>query len=210
MIDRMTASGAVRELVLASASPRRRELIQLLGLDIPVRILTSDADETIDAAWTPAEAAERLALRKAEAVSALMETGERAGAVIVGADTIVVSDGEVLGKPRDAAEARRMLEQLEGRTHEVITGVAVLSGSGAGSDVRTAHGLTRVSMKRLGAERIARYVATGEPMDKAGSYGIQGLAASFVDRIDGCYFNIVGLPLALLAGLLEAAGVRTI
>lgn len=195
--------------MLASSSPRRQELIRLLGLDVPIRILTSDADETIAPGWTPAEAAEKLALRKARAVRELLEPSSRAGAVVVGADTIVVLDGQILGKPRDAEDARRMLGLLQGRAHEVITGVAVLYERG-GTVERAAHSLTYVSMKPLSAERIARYVASGEPLDKAGSYGIQGLAASFVDRIDGCYFNIVGLPLALLSDLLADSGVRTI
>ena len=201
------SGGAARELVLASSSPRRRELIRLLGIELPIRIVSSDADETIEPGWTAAFAVETLALRKARAVrDALGAAAE--GAVIVGADTIVVLDGEPLGKPRDEADARRMLAMLQGRTHEVVTGVAVVDGGGRKET--TGSRVTVVRMKRLDPERIARYVATGEPLDKAGAYGIQGSAASFVDHIEGCYFNIVGLPLALLADLLAGHGVRTI
>jgi septum formation protein len=198
---------AVHALVLGSASPRRRELVQLLGLRIPVRIEASDADESIPPGLAPGEAAEWLALRKAASVRERLGA-EAAGTVIVGADTIVVLDGGILGKPRDAADARRMLGMLQGRAHEVITGVAVLDG--ASGEAKTARGVTRVVMKPLDADRIARYVATGEPLDKAGAYGIQGLAAGFVERIEGCYFNVVGLPLSLLGDLLAGFGVETV
>ena len=193
--------------MLGSTSPRRRELVQLLGLRIPVRFEASDADESIPPGLAPAEAAQRLALNKAAGVRDRLGA-EAAGTVIVGADTIVVLDGDILGKPRDAAEARRMLGMLQGRSHEVITGVAVLDGTSGES--KTAAGITRVVMKPLDADRIARYVATGEPLDKAGAYGIQGLAAGFVERIEGCYFNVVGLPLSLLGDLLAEFGVETI
>jgi len=198
---------AVRTIVLGSASPRRRELVQLLGLDIPVRIEASDADESVPPGLRPAEAAEWLALRKASSVRERLGD-EAAGAVIIGADTIVVLDGEMLGKPKDAADACRMLGLLQGRAHEVITGVAVVEGASGRS--KTAGSVTRVFMKTLDAERIGRYVATGEPLDKAGAYGIQGLAAGFVERIEGCYFNVVGLPVSLLGDLLAEFGVRTI
>lgn len=198
---------AVHTLVLGSASPRRRELVQLLGLDIPVRIEASDADEAIPPGLSPAEAAEWLALRKATGVRERLGA-EAAGTVIIGADTIVVLDGEILGKPKDAADALSMLGLLQGRAHEVMTGVAVLDGSTGRS--KTAGSVTRVFMKPLGADRISRYVATGEPLDKAGAYGIQGLAAGFVERIEGCYFNVVGLPVSLLGDLLADFGVRTI
>ena len=198
---------AVRAVVLGSASPRRRELVQLLGLDVPVRIEASDADETLPPDLAPAEAAEWLALRKASSVRERLGA-EAEGSVIIGADTIVVLDGAILGKPKDAGDARRMLRLLQGRAHEVITGVAVLDGSTGRS--KTARSVTRVFMKPLDEARIARYVATGEPLDKAGAYGIQGLAAGFVERIEGCYFNVVGLPVSLLGDLLGAFGVRTI
>jgi septum formation protein len=198
---------AVHTIVLGSASPRRRELVQLLGLDVPVRIEASDADETIPPGLEPAEAAEWLALRKASSVRERLGA-EAAGTVIIGADTIVVLEGVMLGKPKDAADARRMLGLLQGRAHEVITGVAVLDGASGGA--KTARSVTRVFMKALDADRIARYVATGEPLDKAGAYGIQGLAAGFVERIEGCYFNVVGLPVSLLGDLLAEFGVRTI
>lgn len=205
--ERLEDGAVARELVLGSASPRRRELIRLLGLDIPVRVASADVDETIRTGLVPGEAAEQLALRKAEGVRKLLAE-EAAGTVIVGADTIVVLDGEILGKPRDPEDACRMLERLQGRAHDVITGLAVYNGTTGAA--RTAHSVTRVFMKPLDSSRIVRYVSTGEPLDKAGSYGIQGLAATYVERIEGCYFNVVGLPLSLLADLLQAFGVRTI
>jgi len=197
---------ALRAIVLGSASPRRRELVQLLGLELPVRIEASDADESIPPDLAPADAAEWLALCKASNVRERLGA-EAEGTVIIGADTIVVLDGAILGKPKDAADARRMLGRLQGRAHEVITGVAVVDGSTGRH--KTARSVTRVFMKPLDDERIARYVATGEPLDKAGAYGIQGLAAGFVERIEGCYFNVAGLPVSLLGELLGEFGVRT-
>ncbi len=182
-------------IVLASSSPRRRELLQLLGLSFEI----SPAD--VDEAWRngePPEAhAERLAREKAA-------VRPRPGAVTVGADTIVVIDGAILGKPRDAAEARVMLRRLAGRGHEVFTGVAVAYGS------RTASGVARttVRFRALDDATIAEYVATGEPLDKAGAYGIQGYGAVLVERIDGDYFTVMGLGLGLLVDLLGRVGLR--
>ncbi|WP_328284463.1 Maf family protein [Paenibacillus tarimensis] len=197
-------------LILASASPRRRVLIESLGLRIPVEIVSSDADETTPDEWLPAKVVEQLAVRKAGAVRDrfLKEGRIQSPSVIVGADTIVVLDGDKLGKPADAGEAAAMLKRLQGRPHEVFTGVAVIdlqSGRTRGESR-----VTRVHMKPLDEGRIERYIASGEPMDKAGSYGIQGLGAVLVDRIEGCYFNVVGLPVSLLAELLADFGVETI
>ena len=183
-------------LVLASSSPRRKELLEALGL--PFVADASDADESVPAGMPPATIVETLALRKAAAVAA-----RRDGALVIGADTIVVCEGEVLGKPRDDADARRMLAMLQGREHDVYSGVALVAAGAS----RAAHSRTRVRMKPLGAERIAAYVRTGEPRDKAGAYAIQGFGATLVSSIDGDYFTVVGLPVALLADMLAEFGI---
>lgn len=194
---------AISQLVLASSSPRRKELVASLDLSLPVYILSTDTDETIEAGWSPSEVVEQLSLRKAKAaIPLLQQKQEVPTSLIIGADTIVVLDGDVLGKPADDEEAKSMLRRLQGRSHEVYSGVAcVLSASG---EALVAHRKTKVMMKPLSEDQIARYVATGEPRDKAGSYGIQGLGATIVEQIDGCYFNVVGLPLSLLSDMLAS------
>lgn len=182
-------------LVLASASPRRRELLTLLGLTFDV--VPGDVDETWQGGEPPAVHAERLARAKAGAV-------HRPGAATVAADTIVVVDGDILGKPRDREEAGVMLRRLAGRDHVVHTGIAVAYGARTASDVVS----TRVWFRPLDDAVIAAYVATGEPMDKAGAYGIQGYGAVLVDRIDGDYFTVMGLGLARFVDLLGAVGLR--
>ncbi|BFH12387.1 Maf-like protein [Paenibacillus dendritiformis] len=191
------------ELILASSSPRRQELIRALGL--PYSVQPSDADETVPPGWPPDRIVEQLALRKADAVARGRRSEGKDG-IVVGSDTIVVLDGAVLGKPENEADAERALTALQGRSHEVYTGVALVQVS----DGRTAvsHRATVVHMKPCSTERIRRYIATGEPMDKAGSYGIQGVGATLVERIEGCYFNVVGLPLSLLTDMLEPFGIR--
>ena len=183
--------GGARPLVLASASPRRVALLRQVGAAFVI------ADPGPDRDW-PGEAEPRhgvraLALDKARRVAA-----RRPGSVVVGADTVVVVRGRRLGKPASPREALDMLRRLHGRTHEVWTGIAVV----AGEEQRTAAECTRVSFCRLTAEEIAAYVKGGEPLDKAGGYGIQGAAAQFVRRIEGDYFNVVGLPLARLRAVL--------
>jgi septum formation protein len=186
--------GAV-PVVLASVSPRRRQLLELLGLVHDVD--PADLDEAWRNGELPAAHAERLAREKAAARS-------RPGAVVIGADTIVVIDGAILGKPRDAAEARAMLRRLAGRDHEVFTAVAVAYGGRTASGVRR----TGVRFRALDDATIAAYVATGEPLDKAGAYGIQGFGAVLVERIDGDYFTVMGLGLALLVDLLAQVGLH--
>ncbi len=178
-------------LVLASASPRRVALLRQAGAEFAV--VDPGPDRPWPGAAEPRHGVRALALDKARRVAA-----RRRGAVVIGADTVVVLRGARLGKPEDAEEAAAMLERLHGRTHEVWTGIALVRGS----DQRTAAECTRVSMSRLTPEEIAAYVKTGEPLDKAGAYGIQGLAAQFVRRIEGDYCNVVGLPLARLRMLL--------
>ena len=179
------------EIILASRSPRRAELLTAAG--IAYEILAADIDETPHPNETPAAYVERLAIAKARAVLAL-----RPGARVLGADTTVTIDGEILGKPIDAADAARMLRKLSGRPHEVHTGVAVVSGAGVRSDVET----TRVWFDAMTDEDISWYVGTGEPMDRAGAYAIQGFASRFIPRIEGSYSNVVGLPVAMVSSIL--------
>ena len=187
------------EIVLASGSPRRRQLLEQIGLT-GFRVLASDADESLPDGIAPGEAVERLSARKGAAVAAQA----RPGALVIAADTVVALDGAILGKPRDEGEAREMLSALSGRTHQVYTGVSLFHPGGR----RTEHEVTAVTFRPLSREEIAAYVATGEPMDKAGAYGIQGLGALLVERLEGDYFNVMGLPLCRLGRMLAAAGVR--
>jgi septum formation protein len=189
------------KLILASASPRRRELLAQAGYDFDVQ--PSSLTESRRPEEDAIRFTTRLAREKAEQVFARHQP-----AIVLGADTVVVCDGEVMGKPADPADAERMLLLLAGRTHQVITGVAVVWGASSSPVVEVAAELTQVTMRTLSPEEVSRYVASGEPMDKAGAYAIQGYAARWIPRISGCYFNVVGLPLALVATMLEAAETR--
>ncbi len=182
-------------MVLASQSPRRHELLRLIRVDHEVH--PADVDETPRPGEAPPAYAERLAREKALAVAR-----ERDG-IVIGADTIVVVDGEVLGKPRDESEAAAMLRRLSGRAHIVDTAVAVVRKGRVVSGVEE----VSVTFRSLGAAQIRRYIETGEPMDKAGAYGIQGYGATIVERIDGDFFAVMGLPLGLLVSLLGDVGV---
>jgi|SRR5690242_791132 nucleoside triphosphate pyrophosphatase len=186
------------KLILASGSPRRAEILRDAGY--PFTILSSAIDETPFANESPENLVQRLADTKADLVAA-RAVGP---AVIIAADTEVVLDGHVLGKPRTSDDARNMLAKLSGRTHSVITGVTLirLPDAERRSFVETTH----VQFAKIPDEEILRYLATGEPFDKAGSYAIQGRAGRYVPRIEGCYFNIVGLPLARLAVALAELG----
>ena len=184
-----------RRLVLASASPRRRDLLETLGLAFEVRPV--DVDETPLADEAPTDLVLRLARAKASARSG-------AGEIVLAADTIVVLDDEILLKPVDAADARRLLRTIQGRRHVVHTGVAVLDGDSG--EILSAVDTTEVDMAPLDDARIAWYVATDEPMDKAGAYAIQGIGAAFVESIAGNYTNVVGLPLPTVRSLLGEAG----
>lgn len=199
-------------LILASASPRRRELLSQAGFEFEVH--PAHLDEDVRAGEDPLSYVVRLAREKAEAVFRDIMHLDRAGAkaqltaedgrgnplVVLGADTTVELDGQILGKPQDAADATRMLRMLSGRTHRVMTGVSLVTSRG----VQVAVEVTGVTFLTLSDEEVADYVATGEPMDKAGAYAIQGSAARWIPRIEGCYFNVVGLPLALVSSLLES------
>jgi nucleoside triphosphate pyrophosphatase len=181
-------------IVLASASPRRQELLRNAGISFEVQ--AADILETPRPGEAPRRLAERLAQEKARAVFR-----ERSSELVLGADTIVVVDEQSLGKPRDAGDAERMLRLLSGRTHRVITGVCLM-GPGF-VDVRSE--TTLVNMGVISHEDISSYVVSGEPMDKAGAYAIQGLASRWISRIEGDYFNVVGLPVALVYGMLAGA-----
>ena len=183
-------------IVLASQSPRRRELLSLIG--IPHDVQPADLDESVLPGEVPPDHAERLARSKAEAI-ALREPA----AVVIGADTIVVLDGDILGKPRHANEAATMLRRLSGRTHTVYTAVAVAHRGRTVSGVES----VEVTFRPLSARQIEAYIATGEPMDKAGAYGIQGYGAVIVERVHGDYFAVMGLALGRLVGLLDEVGV---
>jgi septum formation protein len=186
-------------IVLASSSPRRRELLNLLGLKF--RVDPAEYEERMDLAMPPHHLARHLSLEKARAVSA----GYR-DAIIIAADTFILFRGKLLGKPHTAQEAKRMLGMLNGKTHSVITGFTVMdtmSGSKISKSVET-----QVLFRRLTADEIASYVRTGEPLDKAGGYAIQGLGAVLVRKIDGDFFNVIGLPLSSLAVVLKKFGVR--
>jgi nucleoside triphosphate pyrophosphatase len=183
------------KVILASASPRRRELLALVGIEHVVR--PANIDEAYLTGEAPKQHAERLAREKAERIDEL-------GAVTIGSDTIVVVDQDVLGKPRDRVHAAEMLRRLSGRSHVVMTGVAVRHGG------RTVSGVEEVGVtfRQLTDADIERYIDTGEPMDKAGAYGIQGFGATIVDRVDGDYFAVMGLALNRLVRLCRELGLR--
>lgn len=183
-------------IVLASASPRRRHLLEMLG--IAHEVLPSDVDET----RLPGEVPEAMAVRLA-AAKALAVLAQRPDHLVLAADTVVTIDDHVLGKPDDPSDAARMLAMLSGRSHRVITAVAVAL---PGGEIRERYDATHVWFRELSPETIAAYVATGEPMDKAGSYGVQGYGAVLVERVDGDFFSVMGLPLRLVVELLEEVG----
>lgn len=196
-------------LVLASASPRRAELLRSAG--IPFDVVVADIDETILAGEGPEDFVRRVAEAKARAA------GERApGRFVLAADTVVVVEGDILGKPKDTEDAARMLRLLSDRAHRVMTGVVLVLPASADlredvphrAGVRAAVVVTTVEFARLTDAEIYRYVASGEPMDKAGAYAIQGLASRFVTRVDGSYTNVVGLPLALVYAMCREAGIQ--
>lgn len=182
------------KLVLASASPRRAELLSQVG--ITYEVIKPELEEKPDPGKNPCDIALALAEEKARSVAQKLDRG-----VVLAADTLVVYRGELMGKPVDQDDARRMLRLLSGSRHEVITGLVLLdSASGL---MEKDYAITTVWMRSISEVEIDDYVEGGEPLDKAGGYGIQGRAALFVDRIDGCYFNVVGLPLSLLYDMMQ-------
>ena len=181
-------------LILASQSPRRRELLGLTGLDFTVRV--TDIDETMDNTKAPFDEVARVSREKAMAVA------RKPGDGVIAADTIVVCGGKVLGKPRNEEDAFRILSLLSGRDHEVMTGMTVLRGE----EIVTHPEVTKIHFRHLHPDEIRAYIATGEPMDKAGAYGIQGGAALFADQMEGDYYNVMGLPVCRLAMILRSFG----
>ncbi|MGM7636520.1 Maf family protein [Bacillus sp. Hm123] len=182
-------------LILASSSPRRKELLQRIGL--PFTVIVSEVDETISHPMSSEETVRQLASRKAHAVAKHHEQ-----AVVIGADTIVVLDEEILGKPKDRSEAKRMLSKLSGREHSVYTGVTIVQGK----KEHVFYEKTNVTFWELSDEEVEAYLDSGEPFDKAGAYGIQGIGAVLVKKIDGDYFSVVGLPVASLYRQLQRFG----
>ena len=185
-------------IILASNSPRRRELLERIGIR-EFHIVSPDVDESVEAGLSPADMVERLSRRKARAVAGRVS----AGSLVIAADTVVALDGAVLGKPRSEADAFAMLSALSGREHHVYTGVTVVRGDRA----LTEHEETAVSFRPLAPGEIRGYIATGEPMDKAGAYGIQGRGALLVSGIRGDYCNVMGLPVFRLGRMLGEFGV---
>ena len=189
----------MKRIILASASPRRKELLEKIGLKFEVD--ASDCAEEIDPALEPDELVHRISLAKAKSV-----TSRHKDTIIIAADTIGVIGKKLLGKPHTADEARKMLAQISGKSHEVITGFTVLDT--ASNKVFSGTVNTKVYIKKLTGQEIAAYVRTGEPLDKAGAYGIQGLGAVIVEKIEGDYYNVMGLPLNALTNALKEFGVN--
>jgi septum formation protein len=192
-------------LILASASPRRHELLTQAGLKF--KIAAANLNEDLLENEPAAAYVQRLAEEKAQAVWNAHESSDTRDdpLVVLGADTCVVVDGHILGKPTDTADARRMLNLLSGRTHAVLTGIAVITGTKVLRDLD----ITQVTFNCVTDSEIAQYIVSGEPLDKAGAYAIQGYAARWIPRIEGCYFNVVGLPIARTIALLAEAESRT-
>ncbi len=185
------------DIILASQSPRRRELLGQMGVK-GFKVLSPEVDEHVEGNPDPASLVEQLSLRKASAVAQRADEDD----LIIAADTVVVLDGAVLGKPADEREAFAMLSALSGNRHYVYTGVTVLRGG----QVLTAHECTTVTFREVEPHEISAYIATGEPMDKAGAYGIQGLGALLIRRIEGDYYNVMGLPVYRLGRMLAELG----
>jgi septum formation protein len=221
-------------LILASSSPRRQELIQTLGL--PYEIRASDVNEDTEAGMPPAEIVEELSCRKAEAVCELYRAEQRNNGIVIGSDTIVVLGEEVLGKPRDQEDAARMLDALQGKSHHVFTGVACVDLNNSNRQLKfwepsadrfgdtgqyrilsespnsspgaiVGHMVSKVTFRPMSRAEIQGYVQTGEPMDKAGAYGVQGFGAVFIEKIEGDFYTVMGLPLNLIYQILLRFGV---
>ena len=189
----------MKQIVLASASPRRREILSSLGVRFSV--VVSDADESCNLS-DPVAYAEELAKKKGLAVFEELKKNQKSENVaVLAADTVVWCDGEILGKPASREDARRMISLLRGKTHRVVTGVSVVTEDGVFAD----HSDTAVRVADIPDDAIERYIDSGEPMDKAGAYGIQGSFSRWISGIDGCYFGVVGLPIHTLAELYLAA-----
>lgn len=191
------------EIILASKSPRRKEILQNLGVNFEIIIAPTNEESDIS---NGAELAEELSLRKAKAVFDLLKSNDELpqNSLIIGCDTIVCCDGEILGKPKDRTDAKRMITLLSGRAHEVISSLTLIHNG----NILTSHETTKVIFDPLESWEADEYVATGECDDKAGAYGIQGLASRFIRGIEGCYFNVVGLPVNLLYRMTKQFGIE--
>lgn len=188
----------MKDIVLASGSPRRREILSAMGLDFDVYVSEADEDSVSPEGISTGVYVQELAMLKASAAAKFLE-GE--DTLIIAADTVVCQDGKILGKPKDSDDAKNMLSNLSGKCHSVFTGICVMRAKNAFSVCSAVE--TKVYFKELSPEKIERYVSTKEPLDKAGAYGIQGRGALFVEKIDGDYLNVVGLPAARLFEILE-------
>ena len=188
----------MKPIILASASPRRTELLKLLGCKF--KVVPSKTEEKVSLSLSPAQNVKRVSRLKALDVVSRVSKG-----IIIAADTVVVFQGKILGKPRDKRKAQAMLKQLSGKEHKVITGITVIDAKT--KDIKQTTVTTKVKFRKLSKELINRYIATGEPLDKAGAYGIQGKGSLLIESIKGDYFNVVGLPLNPLNQLLEKFGV---
>ncbi|HEY8465083.1 MAG TPA: Maf family protein [Bacillota bacterium] len=189
----------MKQLILASASPRRAELLRQIGLNFKI-VVSNVSEDLPPQTTTPEQLVVALALAKAKAAADRVREG-----VIIGADTVVLLGNQVLGKPASPAEAATMLKALSGKRHQVFTGIAIFEP--VTGKLATDYAMTEVVLRPLAPAEIQAYVATGEPLDKAGAYGIQGLGAVLVERIEGCYFNVVGLPLGKLVAMLQGFGI---
>lgn len=192
----------MERIILASASPRRKELLEQIG--ITFEVIISNVKENIQYLDNPGKYVEQLALMKAQEIARRVNSGH----LIIGADTIVLIDNEILGKPENEEEAFNTIKRLSGKSHFVFTGIAVVeSKSGR---ILVSHERTKVKFREIEDDDIRAYVKTGEPMDKAGSYGIQKKGAVFVESIEGCYFNVVGLPVSRLYSMLKGFGIEVL
>lgn len=195
-----------KRIILGSASPRRRELLEQIGVEFEVKV---SGKEEVHYSLDPAAIVKELALMKAENVAEELgaaDTQEK-DLIVIGADTVVVLDGEILGKPKDEADAERMLKALQGRSHDVYTGAAFLTyGRNGDKEVCSYAVGTRVFVNPMTENEIRAYIATGEPMDKAGAYGIQGRFAAYIEKIEGDYYNVVGLPVSRVYETLKELG----
>lgn len=189
----------MKQVILASSSPRRKELLQNIGLTFKVE--PGNYEEDLSCGLEPHELAQRISLGKAESVATRYEDS-----IVIGADTIILLDGKIMGKPHTDGEARKMLAAISGRSHSVITGFSIIETASGRMVSRSVE--TKVYIKNLAPDEIDAYVKSGEPLDKAGAYGIQGLGALLVERIEGDYFNVMGLPLFSLMEALKEFGIR--
>lgn len=195
-----------KKIVLASGSPRRKDLLNMLGLKFDISV--SDTDESIPPNQDPKEAVKEIAKRKSQAVFNIMD--DSSNSIVIGADTIVVSNDKILGKPKSKENAFEILKFLSGKNHQVLTGVAMSMSVDNTNKCITGVELSQVKFRNLYDQEIYSYIETGEPMDKAGAYALQGIGSVFVEKINGCYTNVIGLPVPMTVSMLRTAGVEVL